>query len=71
YDDYTHRTAFTDNGFRDFLRALDWRIVHSEPRFLPFSMRSRMPKAEFLVRLYLSLPIRPLAGQFLVIAEKS
>ena len=71
YDDYTHRTAFTDNGFRDFLRALDWRIVHSEPRFLPFSMRSRMPKAEFLVRLYLSLPIRPRAGQFLVIAEKS
>jgi predicted SAM-dependent methyltransferase len=27
FDDYTHRTAFTDNGFRDFLRALDWKIV--------------------------------------------
>jgi ubiquinone/menaquinone biosynthesis C-methylase UbiE len=70
YDDYTHRTAFTDNGFRDFLRAGNWDIVHSEPRFLPFTMKSRLPTAEWLVRLYLSLPIRPLAGQFLVVAEK-
>lgn len=70
FDDYTHRTAFTDNGFRDFLRALNWKIVHAEPRFLPFTMKSRLPTAEWLVRLYLSMPIRPLAGQFLVVAEK-
>jgi SAM-dependent methyltransferase len=70
FDDYTHRTAYTDTGFRDFLRAMGWKIVHSEPRFLPFSMNSRLPTAEWLVRLYLALPFRPLAGQFLVIAEK-
>src|SRR6202030_1696640 len=70
FDDYTHRTAFTDNGFRDFLRALDWRVVHCEPRFLPFTMKSRLPTAEWLVRGYLALPVRPLAGQFLIIAEK-
>jgi SAM-dependent methyltransferase len=71
FDDYTHRTAFTDNGFRDFLRALEWKIVHCEPRFLPFTMKSRLPTAEWLVRGYLALPVRPLAGQFLVIAEKA
>ena len=70
FDDYTHRTAFTDNGFRDLLLALDWKVVHSEPRFVPFTMKSRLPTAEWLVRLYLSLPIRPFAGQFLVVAEK-
>ena len=70
YDDYTHRTAYTDNGFCDFLRSLGWRIVDCEPRFLPFTMKSRFPTAEWLVRLYLASPVRPLAGQFLVVAEK-
>jgi len=70
FDDYTHRTAYTDNGFRDFLRSLGWNVVHSEPRFLPFTMKSRLPTAEWLVRLYLALPFRPCAGQFLVVAER-
>jgi ubiquinone/menaquinone biosynthesis C-methylase UbiE len=70
YDDYTHRTAYTDGGFRDFLKSLGWQIVHSEPRFMPFSMKSRFPVSEWLIRLYLALPVRPLAGQFLVVAEK-
>lgn len=70
FDDYTHRAIFTDTGFQDFLRATGWNIVHAEPRFMPFSMKSRLPTAEWLVKLYLALPFRPLAGQFLVIAEK-
>ena len=72
FDDYTHRTAYTDQGFRDFLTALGWRVVHCEPRFMPFTMKSRMPTAEWLVDLYLAIPatVRPLAGQFLVVAEK-
>ena len=70
FDDYTHRTAFTDNGFQDFVRAMGFRIVHAEPRFMPFTMKSRLPTAEWLVSLYLALPVRPMAGQFLVIAER-
>lgn len=69
YDDYTHITPFSDVGFVDFLRANGWRVLHCEPRFLPFSMNSRLPKWSWLVRLYLLLPYRPHAGQFLVIAE--
>jgi ubiquinone/menaquinone biosynthesis C-methylase UbiE len=69
FDDYTHKTIYTDNGFRDFLKSLGWEIVHVEPRFTPFSMNSRLPTAEWLVSLYLASPFRPLAGQFLVIAE--
>ena len=70
FDDYTHRTAYTDNGFCDFLRANGFQVVHVEPRFTPFSMKSRLPTAGWLIKLYLALPWRPFAGQFLVVAEK-
>jgi SAM-dependent methyltransferase len=70
FDDYTHRTAYTDNGFRDFLRASGYAIDHVEPRFTPFTMQSRFPVSETLIRLYLALPWRPLAGQFLIVASK-
>ncbi len=69
FDDYTHVTAFTERGFADFLRSLGWEIVQIEGRFLPFSMKSRLPKWSWLVELYLALPFRPWAGQFLVVAE--
>jgi SAM-dependent methyltransferase len=69
FDDYTHQTIYTDEGFCGFLAASGFRVIHSEPRFTPFTMKSRWPKAEWMVDLYLRLPIRPFAGQFLVIAE--
>lgn len=69
FDDYTHQTIFTDEGFTSFLRASGFRVVRAEPRFTPFTMKSRWPKAEWMVDLYLRLPFRPFAGQFLVVAE--
>jgi SAM-dependent methyltransferase len=70
FDDYTHRTAYTENGFSDFVQASGFRVVRVEGRFTPFSMKSRLPVVEWLIRLYLALPWRPLAGQFLVVAER-
>jgi SAM-dependent methyltransferase len=69
FDDYTHQTVYTDEGFIGFLAASGFRVIRSEPRFTPFTMKSRWPKAEWMVDLYLRLPFRPFAGQFLVIAE--
>jgi ubiquinone/menaquinone biosynthesis C-methylase UbiE len=69
FDDYTHKSIFTDMGFVDFLSSLGWRIVRHEGRFLPFTMKSKLPVWGPLVSLYLALPFRPLAGQFLVVAE--
>ncbi len=71
FDDYTHKTIFTDEGFCGLLEASGFRVIRNEPRFTPFTMKSRWPKAEWMVDLYLRLPFRPLAGQFLVIAEPS
>ena len=70
FDDYTHKQIYTDVSFRDFLEANGMKVTHCEPRFTPFSMKSRMPTAGWLVSLYLSLPYRPLAGQFLIVAER-
>src|SRR5262249_22188874 len=72
FDDYTHRAIYTEVSFSDYLSALGWRVVHCEGRFTPFTMKSsRIPTGEWLVKLYLSLPWRPLAGQFLIVAERS
>lgn len=70
FDDFTHRTAFTDEGFSGLLQSRRFNIVRSEPRFTPFTMKSRWPKATWMVRLYLQLPYRPMAGQFLVVAGR-
>lgn len=69
FDDYTHKTAYTDTGFAGLLEASGFQVVHSEPRFTPFTMQSRWPKAEWMVAMYLALPCRPFAGQFLIVAE--
>ncbi|MEX2299996.1 MAG: class I SAM-dependent methyltransferase [Bryobacterales bacterium] len=72
FDDYTHKQIYTDASFCDFVEANGFRVTHREPRFTPFTMKSgRIPTAGWLVRLYLSLPFRPMAGQFLAVAEKA
>ena len=69
FDDYTHKTIYTDEGFRGLLGASGFDVVHAEPRFTPFTMKSRWPRAGWMVDLYLRLPWRPFAGQFLAVAE--
>jgi len=71
FDDYTHKTIYTDEGFSGLLRACGFDVVHAESRFTPFTMKSRWPKAAWMVNLYLRLPGRPFAGQFLAVAEPS
>jgi ubiquinone/menaquinone biosynthesis C-methylase UbiE len=70
FDDYTHRTVFTDRSLPDRLVAAGFTIDRVEPRFLPMTMRSRLASGHRLVPLYLRLPYRPLAGQMLVVATR-
>ncbi|HZN60425.1 MAG TPA: class I SAM-dependent methyltransferase [Planctomycetota bacterium] len=70
FDDYTHVRVFTHVSLADFLEAHGLVVERVVPRFLPFSMKSRLPKSELLVRAYLRLPYRPWAKQMLVIAKK-
>jgi SAM-dependent methyltransferase len=71
FDDYTHRSIFTDVSLPALLRAKGLRIEEVRPRFLPYSLQgARVPIAPWLVHAYLVSPLKPLAGQMLVIASK-
>jgi len=71
FDDYTHRTIFTDVSLGDWLASLGFRILRVEARFLPLTLKSRLSFFWFLTPLYLRLPWRPLAGQMFVLAERN
>ena len=68
FDDYTHVAIYTDQSLQDYLVAAGWQISHAAARFLPLSMKSKASRLSFLVPLYLRSPIKPLAGQMLVVA---
>ena len=71
FDDYTHRSVFTDVSLPALLRTAGFTILQVAPRFLPYSLqRTRVPVASWLVQAYLRSPIKPAAGQMLVIAQK-
>lgn len=68
FDDYTHKQIFTAMGLSGLLEAHDFVIEKRMDRFLPFTMGSKLPKARLLVWLYLRSPVKPLAGQMLIVA---
>jgi SAM-dependent methyltransferase len=71
FDDYTHRSTFTHVSLANLLRSRGLHVEEVRPRFLPYSMRStRVPVASWLVKAYLHSPIKPRAGQMLVVARK-
>jgi SAM-dependent methyltransferase len=71
FDDPTHKTIFHHRNVAALVEPHGFRVVKLVPGLLPFSMKSRGPKWPLLVRLYLNLPVRPLAAQMYVVAERS
>ncbi len=68
FDDFTHVAIYTDRSLADYLTSLGWRVERVMPRFLPLTLRSKASHLTFLVPYYLRSPIKPLAGQMLLIA---
>jgi|SRR5438034_1527460 len=69
FDDYTHVAIYSDRSLCDFLRVNGLRVVECKPRFLPLTIKSRLPVWPALIRAYLASPIKPLAKQMFVRAE--
>ncbi len=69
FDDYTHLTIWSDKSIKDYLKKEGFYIIKSKPKFLPFSLKSKLPKIRPLIWLYLRFPIKPLAKQMLIIAK--
>lgn len=72
FDDYTHRSVFTDVSLPALLRASGFEIDHVDPKLAPYSMQgSAFTPRAWMVRLYLASPFRPRAGQMCVVARKA
>lgn len=72
FDDFTHlaESIFTDVSMGDYLSSSGFDIHVAQKRFIPFSMKERLPTHPLLVRGYLNSPFKPWAGQMLVVARK-
>lgn len=71
WDDYTHKKAFSHESLKDFLISFDYDIVLNKKKFIPFSLKSRLPKSYFLTKCYIYSPIKPMGKQMLMIAKKN
>lgn len=69
FDDYTHVTVFSHVSLCDFLTANRFRVLDCRPRFLPLTVKSRLPVHPWLIRAYLASPFKPGGKQMFVLAE--
>lgn len=72
FDFADHTLALTHIAVAEHLYSAGFEIERVIPRFIPYSFRSRLPQAPWLVRLYLRVPMawRVLGQQFLIVAIK-
>lgn len=72
WDFWDHQVAISDRSLAELLINLGFDIVNSYPRFLPYTTRTRLPKAPWLVKAYLNMPLiwGLLGGQFVIRAQK-
>jgi SAM-dependent methyltransferase len=72
WDYYDHYLPLSHLSLAEGLQQAGFEIERVIPRFLPYSMNSRLPTADALVWAYLKIPLawRVLGKQFLVIARK-
>lgn len=70
FDDFTHVSMWSEVSLADFFRSRGWEIERVQAKFMPLSVKSRLPVSRLLIRAYLASPVKPLAGQMLVVARK-
>lgn len=69
FDDYTHKTVFTHITLNDLMYEYGFKPVKVMPKFLPLSLKSRLPKSYLLTKMYLHSPFKPMGKQMLLIFE--
>lgn len=69
FDDYTHETIYTDTSMSDLLESLGYKIIEKREKFLPLTLKSKLPVSPFLIKLYLKLPIKVMAKQMFIRAK--
>jgi SAM-dependent methyltransferase len=72
WDFFDHHLPLSDRSVVEALEMVGFRPEKVVDRFLPFTMKGKLPPSAFLVRAYLKLPLAwPLFGkQFFIVARK-
>jgi ubiquinone/menaquinone biosynthesis C-methylase UbiE len=70
FDDYTHKSIWSDRSLNDFLVLHGFAVVKKYPKFLPLTIKSHFPTLPFLIRLYINSPVKFFGKQMLFIAKK-
>lgn len=73
FDFFDHRLIFTHLGMTEGLEITGFHIDRMIDQFLPYTSKSALPKAPWLVSLYLHIPLawKIVGGQMLLIASKT
>jgi SAM-dependent methyltransferase len=69
FDDYTHVAIYSHISLADFLTANGYEVLEVRPRFLPLTVKSRLPVSPLLIGLYLRSPLKPMGKQMLIRAR--
>jgi SAM-dependent methyltransferase len=71
FDDYTHVSVYSHISIADFLKTNGFDVLEIRARFLPLTIKSRLPISSWLIKAYLASPVKPLAKQMLIRASVS
>jgi SAM-dependent methyltransferase len=69
FDDYTHVSIWSHISLPDFMTVNGWEILEVIPRFLPLTLKSRLPTHRWLIRAWLLSPFKPMGKQMLIRAR--
>lgn len=72
FDFFDHRLIFTHKGMAEGLAISGFDLERITARFLPYTSKSRLPAAAWMVSLYLSFPLawQVLGAQMLLVGRK-
>lgn len=70
FDDYTHISVFSHISLSDLLKTCHFIPIKIVPRYLPLTMKSRLPKNYWLTKLYLKFPFKFMGKQMLLVFQK-
>lgn len=73
WDFFDHITPLSDKSLAEALESLDMMVTVCYPRFLPYTTKSRLPRGDFIIKVYLRFPFlwRIFGKQALLVAIKS
>ena len=69
FDDFDHKSIYSHISMADYLAANGFDVLLVEPRFMPLTVKGRLPVNERLVQAWLASPWKPIGKQMLIQAK--